>query len=144
MHGLHNHGINPYLCKFQGCERARHDNGFPRRWNQRDHMKRVHGYEEVDSDESVDRGYTDSSARRKKSTSTSHHTPMKRTGSSRAQSNYYPGIARTVSAPRHAVQAARGLQARNTMIPGMNPEEVSYAPQQMMNQAYGTYMQSVY
>lgn len=143
MHGLHNHGINPYLCKFPGCERARRDNGFPRRWNQRDHMKRVHGWEEIDSDESADRGYTDSSSRRKKSTSTSHHVPMKRTGSSRAQQTYYPGT-RTISAPRHMATATRGLQARTTAIPGTNFEEASFAPHQMMNQVYGHYTPSIY
>lgn len=144
MHGLHNHGINPYLCKFPGCERARHDNGFPRRWNQRDHMKRVHGWEEIDSDDSADRRHADPSARRKKSSGSSHNVPMKRTGSSRAPNAYYPGVPRTVSAPRQAGQATRGLQARNSMITGMNPQEVSYAPQHMMNQAYAHYTQSVY
>ena len=41
--------MNPYLCKFLECDRARDGNGFPRRWNQRDHMKRVHQYEEDNS-----------------------------------------------------------------------------------------------
>lgn len=136
--------MNPYLCKFQGCERARRDNGFPRRWNQRDHMKRVHGYEELDSDESVDRGYTDSSARRKKSSSSSHHVPMKRAGSSRAQNNYSQGVHRNVNGPRHVVQPTRGLQARNVIIPGIQTDEMSFTSQQMMNQSYGNYMQSVY
>lgn len=140
MHGMHNHGINPYLCKFPGCERARPDNGFPRRWNQRDHMKRVHGYEEVDNDEGTDRGYTDSSARKKKPSSASHHVPMKRTSSSRAPQNNYFSTSRHVSAPRYEVQVSRELQARSIMIPGMNPKDASYAPHQMMNQPYGNYV----
>lgn len=139
MHGLHNHGINPYLCMYPGCERARRDNGFPRRWNQRDHMKRVHGWDEVDSDESADRAYPNPSARRKKSSSIQHHVPMKRSSSSRAQANYYPGVSRTVSAPRHVAQPTRGLQNRHNMIPGMKPEDVSYATQHMVNQPYGYY-----
>jgi hypothetical protein len=45
-HGLHGHGENPHLCHFPGCERAQDRNGFPRKWNLKDHMKRVHGWEE--------------------------------------------------------------------------------------------------
>ncbi|ODA80084.1 hypothetical protein RJ55_03042 [Drechmeria coniospora] len=41
-HGLHGHGEKPFLCIYDGCERAMHGNGFPRQWNLRDHMKRVH------------------------------------------------------------------------------------------------------
>lgn len=41
-HGLHGHGDKPFLCAYEGCERAVSGNGFPRQWNLRDHMKRVH------------------------------------------------------------------------------------------------------
>ncbi|KAH7170268.1 hypothetical protein EDB81DRAFT_158405 [Dactylonectria macrodidyma] len=41
-HGLHGHGEKPFLCVYDGCERAVPGNGFPRQWNLRDHMKRVH------------------------------------------------------------------------------------------------------
>ena len=41
-HGLHGHGDKPFLCMYDGCERAVPGNGFPRQWNLRDHMKRVH------------------------------------------------------------------------------------------------------
>ncbi|KAK7414905.1 hypothetical protein QQX98_006326 [Neonectria punicea] len=41
-HGLHGHGEKPFLCIYDGCERAVPGNGFPRQWNLRDHMKRVH------------------------------------------------------------------------------------------------------
>ncbi|RDA92845.1 hypothetical protein CP533_2882 [Ophiocordyceps camponoti-saundersi (nom. inval.)] len=41
-HGLHGHGDKPFLCVYEGCERAVTGNGFPRQWNLRDHMKRVH------------------------------------------------------------------------------------------------------
>lgn len=43
-HGFHGHGDNPHLCLFEGCDRAIPGNGFPRRWNLYDHMKRVHDY----------------------------------------------------------------------------------------------------
>ena len=44
-HGLHNHGKNPYMCKVTTCDRHKPGNGFPRHWNRRDHMRRVHGLE---------------------------------------------------------------------------------------------------
>lgn len=33
-----------FLCPFKGCERGFPGNEFPRQWNLRDHMKRVHNY----------------------------------------------------------------------------------------------------
>ncbi|KAL2068953.1 hypothetical protein VTL71DRAFT_15291 [Oculimacula yallundae] len=41
-HGLHGHGDKPFLCSYESCERGIPGNGFPRHWNLRDHMKRVH------------------------------------------------------------------------------------------------------
>ncbi|KAF2740230.1 hypothetical protein EJ04DRAFT_508225 [Polyplosphaeria fusca] len=43
-HGMHGHGSRPHLCHFADCERSVHGNGFPRRYNLFDHMKRVHDY----------------------------------------------------------------------------------------------------
>lgn len=68
-HGLHNHGHNPFLCKFVNCERAKPTNGFPRKWNLRDHMKRMHNY--VEDDEKDDR-------RRRQAPGS---VPMRRSGS---------------------------------------------------------------
>lgn len=39
---MHGHGDKPFLCTYEGCERGAPGNGFPRHWNLRDHMKRVH------------------------------------------------------------------------------------------------------
>lgn len=41
-HGLHGHGDKPFLCHYEGCERGVPGSGFPRQWNLKDHMKRVH------------------------------------------------------------------------------------------------------
>lgn len=41
-HAMHGHGDKPYLCTYEGCDRAVTGNGFPRNWNLRDHMRRVH------------------------------------------------------------------------------------------------------
>ncbi|KAL9098044.1 MAG: hypothetical protein Q9163_006217 [Psora crenata] len=48
-HGLHGHGDKPYPCLFQDCDRSQPGQGFPRQWNLRDHMKRVHGFVVPDS-----------------------------------------------------------------------------------------------
>ena len=45
-HGMHGHGHKPYTCRFADCERANPENGFPRKWNLKDHMKRVHHFDE--------------------------------------------------------------------------------------------------
>lgn len=41
-HAMHGHGEKPYLCTYEGCERSQPGHGFPRQWNLRDHMRRVH------------------------------------------------------------------------------------------------------
>lgn len=45
-HGMHGHGDRPHLCYYPGCERGMLGNGFPRRYNLFDHMKRVHDHKE--------------------------------------------------------------------------------------------------
>lgn len=39
---MHGHGDKPYLCPHAGCDRALPGFGFPRQWNLKDHMRRVH------------------------------------------------------------------------------------------------------
>lgn len=41
-HAMHGHGDKPHMCTYKGCERSLPGNGFPRHWNLRDHMRRVH------------------------------------------------------------------------------------------------------
>jgi len=43
---MHGHGDRPHLCYYDGCERGISGNGFPRRYNLFDHMKRVHDHKE--------------------------------------------------------------------------------------------------
>ncbi|RSM09079.1 hypothetical protein CDV31_007846 [Fusarium ambrosium] len=40
-HGMHK-STGDLLCVYEGCERAAPGNGFRRRWNLRDHLKRIH------------------------------------------------------------------------------------------------------
>lgn len=46
---MHGHGDRPHLCFYTGCERGLPGNGFPRRYNLFDHMKRVHDHREDNS-----------------------------------------------------------------------------------------------
>ena len=43
---MHGHGDRPHLCFYPGCERGIPGNGFPRRYNLFDHMKRVHDHKD--------------------------------------------------------------------------------------------------
>lgn len=51
-HGMHGHGERPHLCFYPGCERGMLGNGFPRRYNLFDHMRRVHDHKDDASDRS--------------------------------------------------------------------------------------------
>ncbi|KAJ9644090.1 hypothetical protein H2199_003958 [Coniosporium tulheliwenetii] len=41
---MHGYGPKPHLCSYPNCERSQPDNGFPRRYNLLDHMRRVHDH----------------------------------------------------------------------------------------------------
>lgn len=43
-HGMYGHGQKPYLCEYADCERSKDGQGFPRKYNLYDHMKRVHNH----------------------------------------------------------------------------------------------------
>ena len=89
---MHGHGVNPYLCPVPTCERAKPDGGFPRSWNLKDHVKRVHA-------DLYPRWYRENSAscpgnnpdpqgrfsRKRRGASPAESTPMKRQSSSQAK-----------------------------------------------------------
>lgn len=82
-HSMHGHGEN--LCKFRNCERAQPGNGFPRRWNLGDHMKRVHGHD-ASMDEIPDDSHKSvHSTRRRKGASQVEMTQTKSQDSSRVK-----------------------------------------------------------
>ncbi|KAH6699579.1 hypothetical protein EV126DRAFT_424247 [Verticillium dahliae] len=41
-HAMHGHGDKPFHCSYESCDRSAPGNGFPREWNLRDHVRRVH------------------------------------------------------------------------------------------------------
>ena len=44
-HGWHGHGHKPHLCRYADCERSKDGQGFPRKYNLFDHMRRVHNFQ---------------------------------------------------------------------------------------------------
>ncbi|KAK4162415.1 hypothetical protein QBC43DRAFT_79063 [Cladorrhinum sp. PSN259] len=66
---MHGHGENPYLCTYKGCERSVSGHGFPRQWNLRDHMRRVHNGNDAEEKQS-------SEASDKANNSPAYHPPM--------------------------------------------------------------------
>jgi hypothetical protein len=47
VHAMHGNGDKPHHCTHEGCEHNVPGNGFPRLWNLRDHMKRVHSFDPI-------------------------------------------------------------------------------------------------
>lgn len=130
------------MCKFADCDRARDGNGFPRRWNQRDHMKRVHDYVEEDSPK--DRSTIPDQAKRRKipgvpgvpGVPTS--APMKRSNSSaHAKAQAIAGAAitsryygRTVSQARYGAPCMYTGQMRDcsTVSCHVPMDDVQFSP----------------
>jgi hypothetical protein len=88
-HGMHFYGKNPHLCHFAGCERA--TEGFPRRWNLHDHMRRVHKYDATQTT-NTEEDYSDGDvAGKRKGTKPLESCQMKRTSSSQAKARAASG-----------------------------------------------------
>jgi hypothetical protein len=49
-HTMHGREDKPFFCTYEGCERGVAGNGFPRRWDLVDHMKRVHNDQTISND----------------------------------------------------------------------------------------------
>ncbi|KAI1337743.1 hypothetical protein F5Y15DRAFT_417534 [Xylariaceae sp. FL0016] len=92
-HAMHGHGDKPYLCTYEGCDRAVHGNGFPRQWNLRDHMRRVHN----DNGSSLAHGSSPSAQ------GSSHSTKGRKRKSKE--------ITESSSSRKHAVRAAQAAEA---------------------------------
>jgi len=120
-HGLHGHGDNPHLCLWPNCERAQYGNGFPRRWNLGDHMKRVHGLDLAKgtpvSGFAADDRHGNSLPRKPK---TSGSVQMKRTSSSKtkvqaASGSYSRDSRHATGGSRHHPQTSGSYQASSRM-----------------------------
>ncbi|KAJ4304131.1 hypothetical protein N0V88_001741 [Collariella sp. IMI 366227] len=91
-HAMHGHGEKPYLCTYEGCERAIPGHGFPRQWNLRDHMKRVHNDSGVPVQPASPppTGVTTSSRGRKRKSNSQEKQPAQEKPSSRKSNKAVP------------------------------------------------------
>ncbi|EER38639.1 C2H2 finger domain-containing protein [Histoplasma capsulatum H143] len=110
-HGMHGHGENPHLCHFSTCERSVPGNGFPRRWNLHDHMKRVHDYSSSERVSSPEQSPVDGQQPKKKDSTVRRRkgakaTTMKRVRSSPTQSSSLTKAAQTQAQQGHQLQNA--------------------------------------
>ena len=143
-HGKHNHGLNPYLCEWTDCERSKSGNGFPRRWNQRDHMKRMHNWIEPDSTPSETRHAVDQSKRRRGPAAPSS-VPMRRSESyarTAVPTNVYSSQGRHVAVSRHSAQApyVNAMHTGSMMTYPVAMDSISYSSQPYVS----NYYQAVY
>lgn len=82
---MHGHGDRPHLCFYTGCERGLSGNGFPRRYNLFDHMKRVHDHREDTSTGLPSPDTVNADVAQKKSASRKRKAPSSATSDSAAQ-----------------------------------------------------------
>ena len=97
---MHGHGEKPHMCTFPECDRSIPGNGFPRRWNLFDHMKRVHDYTGPASSSSSSsptpsstgsfQGTTTLAIRKRRPSSPTQGEPLKRTKSSTGNAQPVP------------------------------------------------------
>ena len=103
---MHGHGERPHLCFYPGCERGIPGNGFPRRYNLFDHMKRVHDHkEEPQHDRAADHGARKPVSRKRKASPTSDEPAARRMKSLPAQVMNVPQEAYPVQVPVYPDQA---------------------------------------
>ncbi|RMZ90413.1 hypothetical protein DV736_g2348, partial [Chaetothyriales sp. CBS 134916] len=125
-HGMHCHGMNPYLCKFPNCPRSQPENGFPRSWNRRDHMKRVHQWvPQKEDDEAVNRRPAPES-RRRKGTSAPSPVPMKRSDSS----HYAQAGPARYSKDAHQAEMYKPMHTDNVMAYGVSMSDIQFSQYQ--------------
>jgi hypothetical protein len=118
-HGMHGHGDRPHLCFYTGCERGLPGNGFPRRYNLFDHMKRVHDHREENGSglpspgtASMDMSQRKIAGRKRKAPSSTESPPMAQ------RQKISPQIPQQVSGPRlHQEAFPMPVQTRSDMYP---------------------------
>ena len=118
---MHGHGDRPHLCFYTGCERGLPGNGFPRRYNLFDHMKRVHDHKE-DTSSGLASPEVAALDAQKKTNGRKRKAPSSTTSDSVAQR------------PKISPRASPSMQAQAKMSPY---QEVLPIPAQAEHGAYG-------
>ncbi|KAK7923986.1 C2H2 transcription factor [Apiospora marii] len=104
-HAMHGHGDKPYLCTYEGCDRAVPGCGFPRNWNLRDHMRRVHN----DNGQSLSSGAPSSTSGRGSASHSTKGRKRKSKDSTELSSHGRKPVSKT-SAADDAAAAARAAE----------------------------------
>lgn len=102
-HAMHGHGDKPYLCTYDGCDRALPGNGFPRQWNLKDHMRRVHN----DNGSSLNMGASPPTAQQP----VSSHSTKGRKRKSKDSADHGSSSRKHASRSAQAADAAAALKA---------------------------------
>ncbi|KAL9111822.1 MAG: hypothetical protein Q9227_003881 [Pyrenula ochraceoflavens] len=123
-HGMHGHGDNPHSCIFPDCDRSKPGQGFPRRWNLWDHMKRVHDYNAAEEEKktAAPKQTSRNSGVRKRKTSngpTASSVSMKRSTSSQSKAQ---------------AKSAAVIQAQNTRRLQETRQNASNVKNRLMDQ----------
>ena len=142
-HGMHGHGEKPHLCRYEDCDRSLPGNGFPRRWNLFDHMKRVHGFVGPPSSNgsisptpsgNSQRGFSNLTIRKRRPSGVSEVEALKRPKSITGH-KAPPKVARDSSSST-ATKQRRSMQlwleqkaAIKARLDGLNPEDALGAEQ---------------
>lgn len=133
-HAMHGHGEKPYLCHYDGCDRAKSGNGFPRQWNLRDHMRRVHNDNgpppDMASSPPVTLGSSASGRGRKRKTDVPEKTPTQEKAPRKSKSGAEWGSSKAKPAKSQAAMDTelwhQHLQAVQGLVQGfaqpMNPD----------------------
>ncbi|CAK4032502.1 Hypothetical predicted protein [Lecanosticta acicola] len=110
-HGMHGHGDRPHLCFYPGCERGIPGNGFPRRYNLFDHMKRVHDHQDERSQSfRAPESRGKAAGRKRKAGAASHEAAAQR---QKVQHVQQPTPSRTMSPGGFAQQAPMFQEPRH-------------------------------
>ena len=126
---MHGHGEKPHMCTFPECDRSIPGNGFPRRWNLFDHMKRVHDYTgpASSSSSSSSSSPTPSSTgsfqantatltiRKRRPSSPSQAEPLKRTKSNTGNTQPAPKVTKASATTKTTMPSQNRPQSMQTM-----------------------------
>lgn len=129
---MHFYGKNPHRCHYAGCDRA--IEGFPRRWNLHDHMRRVHKHDTSQPMDAKDDSSDYEVPSKRKGSGAPSSCQMKRTSSSQAKAR-----AASASYSRASHEALDfGYQARHIEAPRIDHvQEFGPAEQRTMNPTNG-------
>ena len=149
---MHGHGDKPFLCTYEGCERSNPGYGFPRQWNLRDHMRRVHNDScvpstSVPASSPPASGSSSNSKGRKRKKDTSGSSAGKKSSSKSSQGSGRDPVAPKIEenpSAKDIEQWYEHQRALQSLVQGWTQPEDPYFLQQVGDaQGHMAYMQRV-